>query len=199
MRTVSILIFDEVEVLDFCGPFEVFSVADREAHPRPFRVQLVAERQTPVLARNGLSVNPHCDLQTADPADVLVVPGGWGTRREVHNAGLVDWIRQASERAELVLSVCTGALLLGKAGLLDALDVTTHWAAIELLRSTAPHARVHERRKYIDNGRIITSAGISAGIDASLHVVGRLLGEQVARDTAHYMEYDWQPLASPSV
>jgi transcriptional regulator GlxA family with amidase domain len=198
-RNVSILIFDEVEVLDFCGPFEVFAVTGREMQSVPFKVSLVAERLAPVLARGGLSVNPHYDLTNCPAADVLVVPGGWGTRREMHNQGLIDWIRASQQRAEIVLSVCTGALLLGTAGLVDGLDVTTHWGAIELLQQTVPAARVHERRKYIDNGRIVTSAGISAGIDASLHVVARLLGEGTARDTARYMEYDWQPLAPASV
>lgn len=196
-RNVSILIFDDVEVLDFCGPFEVFGVTGRDETPTPFKVSLVAERLSPVIARNGLSVLPHYELATAPLADVLVVPGGWGTRREMNNAGLVEWIKGAAAGAEFALSVCTGALLLGRAGLLDGLDVTTHWGAIELLRETCPAARVHEQRKYIDNGRIVTSAGISAGIDASLHVVGRLLGEDTARETARYMEYDWQrPLAA---
>ena len=112
-----------------------------------------------------------------------------GTRREMHNPALIDWIRQASTTAELVLSVCTGALLLAKAGLLDGLNATTHHGAIDLLRQTAPNTTVHPDRRFVDNGRVVCSAGIAAGIDMSLHVVGSLLGKVVAEKTARQMEY----------
>ena len=111
----------------------------------------------------------------------------------MHSAVLTDWIRQASEKAELVLSVCTGALLLAKAGLLDGLEATTHHGAIDLLRETAPKPTVHADRRFVDNGRVVCSAGIAAGIDMSLHVVARLLGREVAEKTAWQMEYPWQP------
>src|SRR5262249_42718264 len=120
-------------------------------------------------------------------------PGGQGTRREMHNALLIDWIRQASGKAELVLSVCTGALLLAKAGLLDGLEATTHHGALDLLQQTAPKTKVHLDRRFVDNGRVICSAGIAAGIDMSLYVVGRLLGKEVALKTARQMEYPYQP------
>ncbi len=109
----------------------------------------------------------------------------------MHNPALIEWIRQASEKAELILSVCTGALLLAKAGLLDGLEATTHHGAIDLLRATAPQTTVHTDRRFVDNGRVICSAGIAAGIDMSLHVVGRLLGQEVAEKTAKQMEYPW--------
>ena len=137
-RSLAILIFDDVEVLDFCGPFEVFSVANRFTEPPAFTVLTVAENASPVVTRGGLSVNPHHCLPDCPQPDLLLVPGGQGTRKEMHNAVLTDWIRQASEKAELVLSVCTGALLLAKAGLLDGLEATTHHGAIDLLRETAP-------------------------------------------------------------
>lgn len=191
-RHVAILIFDEVEVLDFCGPFEVFAVTGRSEPEPPFRVLTVAAEMRPILARNGLSVNPQATLADCPPADVLVVPGGWGTRREMHNASLVDWIRRRAAEAELVLSVCTGALILGQAGLLDGLQATTHSGAIDLLRESAPKCSVQPGKRFVDNGQIITSAGISAGIDASLHVVARLLGTPVAEETARYMEYRWE-------
>ena len=120
-RTLAILIFDDVEVLDFCGPFEVFSVASRFTDPPAFNVLTVAEKAGPVMTRGGLSVNPHHRLADCPQADLLLVPGGQGTRKEMHNSALIDWIRQASGQAELVMSVCTGALLLAKAGLLDGL------------------------------------------------------------------------------
>ena len=179
-RTLAILIFDDVEVLDFCGPFEVFSVANRFTDPPAFNVLTVAEKAGPVLTRGGLSVNPHHRLADCPQPDLLLVPGGQGTRKEMHNPALIDWIRQASAKAELVLSVCTGALLLAKAGLLDGLEATTHHGAIDLLRQTAPKTTVHADRRFVDNGRVVCSAGIAAGIDMSLHVVSRLLGQEVA-------------------
>lgn len=188
-RTLGIVIFDEVEVLDFCGPFEVFSVASRFTDPPGFRVLTVAEAHRPILTRGGMSVNPHHDFADCPRLDMVLVPGGQGTRKEMHNPVLVDWVRNTAPSAELVLSVCTGALVLAKAGLLDGLDVTTHHGAIDLLRHTAVHSRVHEGRRFVDNGRVVCSAGIAAGIDMSLHVVGRLMGEEVARKTAAQMEY----------
>jgi transcriptional regulator GlxA family with amidase domain len=190
-RTLAILIFDDVEVLDFCGPFEVFSVANRFSDPPAFNVLTVAEKAGPVLTRGGLSVNPHHRLTDCPPTDLILVPGGQGTRKEMHNPVVIDWIKQAASKAELVLSVCTGALLLAKAGLLDNLQATTHHGAIDLLRQTAPNATVHADRRYVDNGRVICSAGISAGIEMSLHVVDRLIGQEVAERTAKQMEYPW--------
>ena len=192
-RNLAILIFEDVEVLDFCGPFEVFSVANRFADPPAFRVFTVAEKPGPVLTRGGLSVNPHHRLADCPRPDLLLVPGGQGTRREMHNAALIEWIRYRSQEAELVLSVCTGALLLAKAALLDGLKATTHHGAIELLREVAPNTTVHADRRFVDNGRVICSAGIAAGIDMSLHVVGRLLGPEVADKAARQMEYPCQP------
>lgn len=190
--SVAILIFDEVEVLDFCGPYEVFGVTGRNADPKPFHVYTVAEEQRPILARNQLSVNPHYCLTDCPQSDILLVPGGYGTRREMHNPVLLDWIKTRAQTAQLVLSVCTGALLLAKVGLLDGLAATTHHLALDLLREVAPNTEVRENARVVDNGKIILSAGISAGIDMSLSVVAKLLGKQEAIATAKYMEYDWR-------
>jgi transcriptional regulator GlxA family with amidase domain len=192
-RNLAILIFDDVEVLDFCGPFEVFSVANRFTHPPAFHVFTVAEKPGPVLTHGGLSVNPHHRLPDCPRADLLLVPGGQGTRREMHNAVQTDWIKARSQEAELVISVCTGALFLAKSGLLDGLEAITHHGAIDLLGQVAPKTTVHAECRFVDNGRVICSAGIAAGIDMSLHVVGRLLGREVAEKTARQMEYPWQP------
>jgi len=191
-RNVAILIFDEVEVLDFCGPFEVFSVTGRAKAQASFNVYTVAENLRAVIARNQLSVNPRYDFTNCPAPDLLVVPGGWGTRQQMNHPPIIDWIKQTAANAELVLSVCTGALLLAKAGLLEGLSATTHHGAIELLRQTAPNTKVVTDRRFVDNGKIILSAGISAGIDMSLHVVARLFGEPEAVATAKYMEYDWR-------
>jgi len=189
MRTLALLLFDDVEVLDFAGPFEVFSVADRFTDPPAFHVVTVAEQAGPVRARGGLSVNPDCTLADCPPPDILLVPGGQGTRRQMHNAILVDWVRATASRAELVLSVCTGALVLAKAGLLDVLEATTHHGALDLLRDAAPRTTVRPNRRFVDAGRVVTSAGIAAGIDMSLYVVARLLGAEVGRKTVDQMEY----------
>lgn len=187
-RNLAILLFDDAEVLDFCGPFEVFSVASNQSDSPVFNVYTVAEK-SPITARNGLSVNPDHTLNSSPKPNILLVPGGIGTRTEMDNAPLIDWIEQAAANAELVLSVCTGALLLGKAGLLDGLETTTHHVAYDLLRETVPTCTVHKDRRFVDNGKIITSAGIAAGIDMSLHVVERLLGAHIASATARHMEY----------
>ena len=189
---VAILIFDDVEVLDFCGPYEVFGVTGRNADPKPFHVYTVAEEQRPILARNQLSVNPRYNLTDCPQFDILLVPGGYGTRREMHNPVLLDWIKARAQTAQLVLSVCTGALLLAKVGLLDGLAATTHHQALDLLREVAPNTEVRENARVVDNGKIILSAGISAGIDMSLFVVAKLLGKQEAIATAKHMEYDWR-------
>ncbi len=192
-RKVAILMFNEVEVLDFCGPFEVFSVTGRRENTKPFDVYTVAENPGPILARNGLSVNPRHTISDCPEPDLLLVPGGQGTRKEMNNRVLTDWLIATSSRSELLLSVCTGALLLARAGLLDDLKATTHHGALDLLRETAPRTTVLEGSRFVDNGKIICSAGISAGIDMSLYVVARLLGKNQAFETAAYMEYDWKP------
>ena len=191
-RNVAILIFDEVEVLDFAGPFEVFSVTGRQKRQTPFNVYTVAERSGPVMARNQFSMNARYTIADCPAPDILVIPGGWGTRREMNNTALIDWIKATAPKTEWVLSVCTGALLLAKAGLLDGLKATTHHGALDLLREVAPKATVLDNQRVIDNGKIIVSAGVSAGIDAAFHIVARLLGPDVAMETARYMEYDWR-------
>ncbi len=191
-RNMGILIFEDVEVLDFCGPFEVFSVAGRQIVPGAFNVFTIGKTLDAVLARNGLSVNPKTMLAEAPSLDLLLVPGGIGTRPLLHDAELLKWIKDRAQSAELLLSVCTGALLLGKAGLLDGLSATTHHGALDLLRETAPRTTVLDEPRFIDNGRVITSAGIAAGIDMSLHVVAKLLGPETAQATARYLEYPWE-------
>jgi transcriptional regulator GlxA family with amidase domain len=191
-RNVAILIFDEVEVLDFCGPFEVFGVTGYKDGTEPFNVYTVAEGPGPVIARNGLSINPAYTIADYPRPDILVVPGGLGTRKEMDNPVLREWIEERAKETELTLSVCTGALMLAKAGLLEGLSATTHHDGVELLKELAPGVTVEEER-FVDNGRIILSAGISAGIDASLHVVAKLLGTEQALETARYMEYEWKP------
>jgi transcriptional regulator GlxA family with amidase domain len=192
-RNIAIMLFDDVEVLDFAGPFEVFSVTSEINEEHPFNVYTVAEMIGKIRARNGLSVNPDFTLSECPTPDIIVVPGGQGTRVEMKNPAVIAWVTELAERVEYVLSVCTGALILGKAGLLDGLTATTHHQAIELLGEIAPKTTVVEDERFVDNGKVITAGGISAGIDMSLYVVGKLLGEEKAKKTARYMEYgDWR-------
>ncbi|MEO8450247.1 MAG: DJ-1/PfpI family protein [Gemmatimonadota bacterium] len=188
---VGIFVFDEVEVLDFAGPFEVFSIAGRRDNLEPFDVYTVSERPGPILARNGLSINPRFTFADCPPPDILVVPGGFGTRREMNKPAVVSWVRLASAASLITFSVCTGSLILATAGLLEGLAATTHHRALDELRAVAPHTRVVPGQKVVDTGRIVTSGGISAGINGALSLVGRLMGDQYALEAAHYMEYDW--------
>lgn len=192
---VAILLFPGVEVLDFAGPFEVFSVAARIArdfpHP-PFRVSTVAAARAAVPARHGLPVVPNFGFADRPPADILIVPGGLMEQPLAH-AQTLEWVAAAARSAALAASVCTGAFLLARLGLLDGLAVTTHWEDIADLRSEFPDLAVVDGVPYVDQGRIVTSAGISAGIDMSLHLVGRALGLAAARATARQMQYAWEP------
>ncbi|MBN1201707.1 MAG: DJ-1/PfpI family protein [Anaerolineae bacterium] len=194
-RTVLITLFDDVDTLDFCGPMEVFAITGQRATgPVPFSVTMVAERRAPPIStRSGLLVMPYYTFAEAVQADILVIPGGLGARHELNSPAMLDFIRRQSQRAEIVLSICTGALLLGASGLLEGLDATTHHAALDELASVAPDAHVMSGCRYVDNGQIITSAGITAGIDTALYVVQRLLGTATALETASHMEYVWQP------
>lgn len=191
VRNVAILIFNEVEVLDFCGPFEVFGVAGRNLPEAPFHVYTVAETTAPVLARNALSVNPAYTLHDCPPPDIVLIPGGRGTRTARLNPVLIDWIRAQAARVERLLSVCTGSLMLAQAGLLDGLRATTHYLTFDELRALAPNTILCPDERYVDNGQIVMSAGVSAGIDMALYVVGQLLGADMAAETARYIQYDY--------
>lgn len=188
-KTVAIFLFDEVEVLDFAGPYEVFAVTG--AQTQAFEVFTVAETDQPVRARNGLVVLPTHSFATAPRADIVVIPGGYGTRPLLQNENVIAWVRRADQEARLTLSVCTGSLLLGRAGLLDGLAATTHHLAFEELRKCAPNSEIREGARLVDNGRIVTSAGVSAGIDMSFHIVARELGQEAAEKIARYIEYPW--------
>lgn len=200
MKSVGIFIFDDVEVLDFAGPFEIFGVAGKQGgKPGYFDVFTVAEKPK-IAARNNLIVEVTYTFDNCPIPDILLIPGGggylpdgtpFGTRREMHNEKLLDWVRTMNTKVELLLSVCTGSLILAKAGLLEGLSATTHFKAIEQMREVAPNTALYPEERWVDNGRIILSAGVSAGIDMSLYVVSKLLGKEVANETAEYIQYDY--------
>jgi transcriptional regulator GlxA family with amidase domain len=194
---IGILVFPQVEVLDFAGPFEVFSVASRIAGKEigvesPFKVSIVGSQGGVVMARHGLGVCPHVGFGTAPQFDLLVVAGGV-VDQPMGDPLTLDFIRRQDQGTALTASVCTGAFMLAKLGLLDGLQATTHWDDVEGLREQYPAVEVLENVQYVDQGRIVSSAGISAGIGMSLHLVGRILGVGMARATARRMEYAWEP------
>jgi len=195
-KKVGIVLFDNIEVLDFCGPFEVFSATRlneerRREETSPFEVLLVAENDVPVVTTGGMKVIPACTFESGPRLDILVVPGGWGTRRELKNPKMLEWLRDRASEVELLTSVCTGAMLLGFAGLLDGHKATTHWRSLDWMRDSFPSVAVENDKHVVEDGALLTSAGISAGIDMALKVVARYHGEAVARATARHMEYPY--------
>ena len=194
---VGILIFDGVEVLDFAGPFEVFSRTRLEPGPEsrrgderaPFHVFTVAKTTEPITATGGLVVVPRHSFADAPSPELLVVPGGFGTRPLLQDAETIDWIRTTAASARQTASVCTGALLLARAGLLDDRRATTHWGAFGLLATLGRNITVDRESRFVDDG-VMTSAGVASGIDLAFHVVETLLGRDVADETARYIEYE---------
>ncbi len=192
----GILLFDNVEVLDFAGPFEVFSRtrlqpgidARRSDEGAPFQVFTVAKSREPVTATGGLTVVPRFGFEDAPRIDLLVVPGGFGTRRLLNDEETLDWIRRTAAAARQVTSVCTGALLLAKAGLLEGRRATTHWGALDLLDSLGAGVIVERTSRVVDDG-VITSAGVASGMDMAFYIVETLFGREVADETARYIEY----------
>ena len=193
---VGILVFDDVEVLDFAGPFEVFSrtrttpgvESRRSEESAPFNVFTVAPRPDPIVATGGLKFVPHFDFATSPPIDVLVVPGGFGTRPLLEDAEVLNWLRRTAAGAQRVTSVCTGALLLAQAGLLAGRRATTHWSSLDRLASLDATITVDGSQRVVDDV-VITSAGVSAGIDMAFAVVAAYCGREVAIETARYIEY----------
>ncbi len=191
-RVVTILLFKDVEVLDFAGPFEVFSVAGQRQGEGHFDVRTVSQDGAEVVTRNGLRIKPDHAFADCPEPFLLVLPGGFGTRPLLKDEAHLAWIDRMRRAAEITLTVCSGALLLARLGALkNAPAVTHHEVGTELTR-LEPTARVLDRR-FADNGAIVTSAGVAAGIDAAFHLVSRICGESEARETARYIEYEWSP------
>jgi transcriptional regulator GlxA family with amidase domain len=191
--TIGILLFDDAEELDFVGPYEVFTVAnqvfDHLKKPRPHDVLLLAEHEEPVTCAKGMRVLPHATIAASPPLDVLLVPGGIGTRREVENHPLLNWIANTAAACTWITSVCTGALLLAAAGPAKGKRVTTHWAFVEQLRARGEVAEVLQNIRYVRDGNVVTAAGVSAGIDMALWLMGQLHSVEVARAVQRIMEY----------
>ena len=187
---VGIFLFNEVEVLDFAGPFEVFSIASKN-NRKLFQVDTIGETGEIISARNGLTVLPKVRIDEATGYDILIIPGGAGAEKtEIKNPVVINWIKEQQSRVQILASVCTGALLLAEAGLLNNKKATTHWIDLDRLEREYPKVKVVRNVKFVDEGPTLTSGGISAGINMSFHLVKRLFGTDVARATAKRMEYD---------
>lgn len=195
VSTIGIFAFDDVEVLDLCGPFEVFSTArpvgEHDDDARLFDVLVIGDEQRTVKCRGGLLLTPNATIDNHEPLDILVLPGGPGARRERHNQRVISWIRAQDERTQILASVCTGAVFLAEAGLLTNRRATTHWRWMDWTRAQYPEIELISGNRYIDEGHIVTSAGVSAGMDMSLHLIERLRGDAAAVWTARRMDYRW--------
>jgi transcriptional regulator GlxA family with amidase domain len=189
-RNTAILLFNDAEVLDFAGPFEVFNAANRMAGEVIFSVYTIAENKDVISARNGLKVIPDYSLNNCPSPDILIIPGGSGRKIQMTNQFLLNWIKSKYNGFEFLLSVCTGSLIVGKTGLLDGLEATTHHNSYQEFENTFPSIKLIKNAKYIDNGKIITAAGVSSGINMSLYVIGRLFGEELKAKTASHIEFN---------
>ncbi len=195
MYNVGILLFNDIELMDFAGPCEVFSVTSELNEYGLFKVFTVTWDGNPVKTVNGLKVIPDFSFENHPPVDILVIPGGVGTKTEMDRDSVLSWTKMNYENSKITMSVCSGARILGKLGLLDNAKSTTHHEVMEHLLQIAPTTMIETDKRFVDNGKIMTSGGISAGIDLSLYVVGKLFGKDIADKTAVYMEYgDWKKL-----
>lgn len=190
MTTVGILLFNEVEVLDFAGPYEVFSIA-RKDDSKLFNVVTIGESNKLLNARNGLKIIPDYQFSNHPKLDILIIPGGYGAEEiEIKNVKLLNWIKKQSNQVKILASVCTGALLLAESGLLNNKEATTHWMDLDRLEKEYPKVKVIRGVKYVDQNEIITSGGISAGINMSFYIIKKLTDIKIVIDTAKRMEYD---------
>ena len=191
-RNLAIFVFEGVQIIDYTAPWEVFGHAHLNDHEAAFEIYSVAQKAGPITTSMGMSVNPKYTFANAPKIDILVLPGG-NVEPHMDDPQVKRWVQETAKNAEIVLSVCNGAFFLGRAGLLDGLEATTFAGLIDELQTAAPKARVVRDRRFVDNGKIITSAGLSSGIDGSLHVIERLFGKGYAQVAATALEYDWRP------
>jgi putative intracellular protease/amidase len=191
-RNLAIFLFEGVQIIDYTGPYEVLGHATADGRTPMFNVYTVAEKAGPLTTAMGMTVVPRYTFADMPKADVLLLPGG-NVGPQLNNAVVIRWVQETTKQAEHVLSVCNGAFYLGKAGLLDGLTATTFHGLIDPLQALAPKARVVRDQRFVDNGKIITSAGLSSGMDGALHLIEKLAGRGVAQQMALDLEYNWQP------
>ncbi len=190
-RNVAILIFNDVEVLDFAGPYEVFNVANEVYGEKNFNVYTVAENENIISAKNHFRVIPDYTINNHPKTDILIIPGGEGRKVQMLNNVITTWVKEMAGKVELLLTVCTGAFIAGHAGVFDVKKATTHHGSYDEFEKSFPDIELVKNVKYVDSGKIITAGGISAGINMSLYVVDKLIGNNFGMKTAERMEYDY--------
>lgn len=189
MKNVGIYLFNKVELLDFAGPYEVFSTTSELNNNKIFKVFTISADGGAVKSVNGLIVIPDYSFDNHPKIDILIIPGGEGTKKEITKSNVMEWVNKTQESAEIFATVCSGARIPAVLGLLDGLEATTHHLVIDDVKALAPRVIIDHTKRFVDNGKIMTSGGISAGIDLSLHIVKKLYGEDIANKTMDYMEY----------
>ena len=189
MKNVGIYLFNKVELLDFAGPYEVFSTTSELNDHKVFKVFTISEDGGAIKSVNGLIVIPDYSFDNHPKIDILIIPGGEGTKNEIKKKKVMEWVNKTQGSAEIMATVCSGARIPAVLGLLDGLEATTHHSVIDDVKKLAPNVIIDHTKRFIDNGKIMTSGGISAGIDLSLHIVKKLCGEDTAQKTMEYMEY----------
>lgn len=195
MLNVGIFLFDNVELLDFAGPYEVFSVTSELNNDNLFRVFTITKNGNAIKTVNGLKVIPDYSFKNHPKIDIFIIPGGEGTKNEINKHDVLEWLEKNYDISKITVSICSGARLLGRMGLLNNLQSITHHEVIPHLQKIAPKTIINKEERFIDTGKIMTSAGISAGIDLSLYIVEKLCGEKIKNKTKIYMEYgDWERL-----
>lgn len=192
IRNVGILIFNDAEVLDFSGPFEVFNAANEISEEKLFNVFTIAENEKTVTAKFGFKINPQFTFHNCPELNILLIPGGEGRKIQMNNPVITGWVKGVFDKLELLLTVCTGVFIAGKSGVLSVKSATTHHGSYDEFEKTFPEIELAKNIKYVDNGKIITSGGISAGINMSLYVVDKLIGSNHGKLTAAHMEYDYK-------
>ncbi|WP_418186439.1 DJ-1/PfpI family protein [Aliarcobacter lanthieri] len=195
-KVVGIFIFDDIEVLDFCGPFEVLSVTRLDETKRletlsPFDVKLISIKKEVIFTKGNMKIIPDFDFEDCPKLDILIVPGGMGTRKLMYDEKVLEFVKQKSKEVELLSSVCTGSLILANAKLLEGVQATTHWKSLQRMEEEFKNVKVCRDKHFVEDKNIISSAGISAGIDMALYIVKRYFGEEVSRTTAKHMEYPY--------
>lgn len=192
-RTIGILLFEDVEELDAVGPWEVLAYWTREFPDDGYRVITLADSLEPVVCAKGLRVLPDVTIAEAPLLDVLIYPGGWGMRAHLIDESRLRWVREQRGSVPLMASVCTGSLVYAAAGILAGRPATTHWSALDRLSELDPSIQVRPDARFVDDGDVVTSAGISAGIDMALHLVERLSSTERAREVRRGIQYDPEP------
>ncbi|MCQ0111669.1 DJ-1/PfpI family protein [Zhouia amylolytica] len=189
-KNVAILVFDDAEVLDFSGPFEVFAVASQVHDHKLFNVFTVAKTQESITAVNGLSVNPNYSIKDTPNIDILIIAGGQGTTPLLKDVEILKWVQEVHKTTALTVSICSGSRILGKLGLLDNKSYCTHHQVYDSMQEIVPTGIPEKEKRFVNSGKIYTSGGISAGIDLSFHIVEKLHGSKITNNTARYMEYN---------